>query len=79
MFGTTPINEALNLASMRLLNLKYRNHKKVLIVVSDGEFEINGSTQSLITPIDTLASLLKQSDVTIVSLYVTLSMGSYKP
>ena len=71
MFGTTPINEALNLASMRLLNLKYRNYKKVLIVVSDGEFEINGSTQSLITPIDTLASLLKQSDVTIVSLYVT--------
>ena len=71
MFGTTPISEALNSASLRLLNRKYRTYKKILIVVSDGEFEINGSTQSLHTPIHTLADLLKQSGVTIVSLYVT--------
>lgn len=71
MFGTTPISEALNSASMRLLDQKYRTHKKILIVVSDGEFEENKSTQSLHTPIHTSASLLKQSGVTIVSLYVT--------
>lgn len=71
MFGTTPISEALNFASMRLLNHKYQTHKKILLVVSDGEFETNESTQSLHTPIHTLADLLKQSGVTIVSLYVT--------
>ena len=71
MFGTTPISEALNSASMRLLNQKYRTHKKILIVVSDGEFVINESAQSLHTPIHTLSGLLKRSGVTIVSLYVT--------
>lgn len=71
MFGTTPVSEALSLSSMRLLNRKYQNHKKILIVVSDGEFEVTETTQSLHTPINTLANLLKQSGVTIVSLYVT--------
>lgn len=70
MFGTTPISEALNSASMRLLDQKYRTYKKVLVLVSDGEFEINETAQSLCTPIRTLAGLLKQSGITIISLYI---------
>ena len=71
MFGTTPIKEALNLASIRLLNSKYRAHKKVLIVVSDGEFEFSESDQLIQTPINAMSSQLKKSGIIVVSLYVT--------
>ena len=70
MFGTTPIKEAFNLASIRLLNKKYEGFQKILVVVSDGEFEIDQIEQSLRTPIHLQANLLKQAGITIVSLYV---------
>lgn len=70
MFGTTPIKEAINLASIRLLNKKYEGYQKILVVVSDGEFEIDEIEQSLKTPIHLQANLLKQAGITIVSLYV---------
>lgn len=70
LFGTTPIKEAVNQASIRLLNPKYHDCQKILVVVSDGEFEKDESDEMLRTPIDTMAKLLKQTGVTIICLYV---------
>lgn len=63
MFGSTPIGEAMNLASLRLLDRNLEQYRKVLVIVSDGEF----STRH---PVDT-ARLLKQAGVLIVCCYVT--------
>lgn len=38
LFGGTPMIEALDRASIRLLDNKYRNWVKVLIIISDGEY-----------------------------------------
>ena len=40
MFGSTPINQAVNLASLRFLDKPYQAYRKALIVISDGEFEL---------------------------------------
>ncbi|HYT42927.1 MAG TPA: vWA domain-containing protein, partial [Methylomirabilota bacterium] len=63
MFGTTPFREALDRASIRLLDKAYKNREKVLIVISDGEFE---ERQSALLSAD----LLKQRGVTIISCLV---------
>lgn len=38
IFGNTPIQDAIDRASLRLLDKKYKNWVKVLILISDGEF-----------------------------------------
>ncbi len=63
MFGSTPIHEAMNLASLRLLDKANARKEKVLVVISDGEF----STDS---PIVT-SRLLQQGKVTLVCCYLT--------
>jgi hypothetical protein len=39
MFGSTPVEEALYKASMRFTDIAHREKEKVLIIISDGEFE----------------------------------------
>jgi hypothetical protein len=63
IFGSTPIDEAIDRASIRLLDKRYRRREKALIVISDGEFETDSPLTS--------AFLLKQAGVTIVSCYIT--------
>ncbi len=70
IFGSTPVIEAINLATMRLLNKTYKNHKKLLLIISDGEFSIGTSEQNLKTPINISTNLLKGAGVSIVTLYV---------
>lgn len=60
MFGSTPFQEALDKAAIRLIDTRYSNWRKVLIVISDGEFELASS--SLVT-----VNLLKRRDVAIIS------------
>lgn len=63
MFGSTPINEAMDIVSMRLLDQTYTTWDKVLVIISDGEFKSD-------FPIY-LADLLKKADVLIISCCVT--------
>jgi hypothetical protein len=70
VFGSTPISEAINLASLRLLDRGYDGHQKILIIVSDGEFESKKLAQELHAPLATSTRLLKQADVVIITLYV---------
>jgi hypothetical protein len=63
MFGATPFREALDRASIRLLDKAYKNREKVLIIISDGEFE---EKQSAVLS----AELLKKRGVTIISCLV---------
>lgn len=63
MFGSTPINQAINLASLRFLDKPYEMYRKFLIIISDGEFE--SSTLKFET------DLLKQVGVTIICCYVS--------
>jgi hypothetical protein len=63
MFGATPIHNALKKVSLRFTDKRYSKHQKVLVVISDGEFTENA--------IPDIANLLKKSEVTIVSLYIS--------
>jgi hypothetical protein len=63
MFGTTPFREALDRAAIRLLDKTYKSREKVLIIISDGEFE---EKQSAILSAD----LLRKRGVTIISCLV---------
>jgi len=63
MFGSTPINQAINLASLRFLDKPYEAHRKFLIVISDGEFE--SATLRFET------DLLKKAGVTVICCYVS--------
>ena len=38
MFGVTPIHNAIKKASLRLLDVNFAQHQKILITISDGEF-----------------------------------------
>ncbi|MEZ4710994.1 MAG: VWA domain-containing protein [Caldilineaceae bacterium] len=62
MFGSTPIGNAIERASLRFLDKSRKNREKILIIVSDGEFESE-------YPIEVL-DLLKQSGVVVVSCYL---------
>ena len=62
MFGSTPISEAFQLASLRMLDPSVKNHKKVLLVISDGEFKTN-------IPL-WVASMLREVGVVIVCCYI---------
>lgn len=63
MFGSTPINQAINLASLRFLDKAYETYKKFLIVISDGEFES--------TTLRFETDLLKKAGVTVICCYVS--------
>jgi len=63
MFGSTPINQAINLASLRFLDKPYETYRKFLIVISDGEFE--SATLKFET------DLLKMTGVTVICCYVS--------
>src|SRR6266498_1712401 len=60
MFGATPIHNAIKKASLRLMDLNYSQHQKVLITISDGEFSDKFLPE--------VTSLLKEAGVTIISL-----------
>lgn len=60
MFGTTPLRQALDRAAIRLIDEAYKDHKKVLLVISDGEFREEAE-------IMVSANLLKRRGVTIIS------------
>jgi hypothetical protein len=59
MFGTTPISEAMQRATMRLLDKVHNKKQKFLIIISDGEFPASEP--------NIYAYLLKQIGVTIVT------------
>lgn len=63
MFGKTPMLDAMNIASVRLLERRFENYKKGLIVISDGGW-------SKAYTIDRVALLLKNQSVTIATGYV---------
>jgi len=63
MFGATPIYNTLKKASLRFTDKRYSKHQKVLVIISDGEFNENA--------IPDVADLLQKSGVAIVSLYIS--------
>ena len=60
MFGTTPFKQAIDKAAIRLIDPQHQEKKKVLLIISDGEFEEIPS--SLIT-----VDLLKRRGVVIAT------------
>jgi hypothetical protein len=63
MFGSTPINQAINLASLRFLDKPFESYRKFLVIISDGEFE--SATLRFET------DLLKKAGVTVICCYVS--------
>jgi hypothetical protein len=63
MFGTTPIRNAIKKASLRLMDINFSQHKKILITISDGEFSDDFLPEA--------TNLLKDSGVTIISLHIS--------
>lgn len=63
MFGTTPIEHALRIASLRFQDKSRKNCEKILIIISDGNFETN-------SPLVT-ANLLKSVGVRIICCCLT--------
>lgn len=60
MFGATPLRQAIDRAAIRLIDEAYKDHKKILIVISDGEFREEAEVM-------VSANLLKRRGVTIIS------------
>jgi hypothetical protein len=63
MFGSTPIDEALERSTHRFLDRANKSKQKVLLIISDGEYESN-------SPIY-LADMLKSTGVTIICSYIS--------
>ncbi len=63
MFGTTPIHNAIKKASLRLMDVNFSQHKKILITISDGEFSDKFLPEA--------TTLLKDSGITIISLHIS--------
>tara|TARA_R110001606_G_scaffold399265_1_gene583016 strand:- start:87435 stop:89021 length:1587 start_codon:yes stop_codon:yes gene_type:complete len=63
MFGGTPMLEAINLSSLRLLEKKYENYDKVLLVLSDGEYDNE-------IEVNQICTLLKNQGITIACGYI---------
>jgi hypothetical protein len=63
MFGATPIYNSLKKVSLRFTDKRYSKHQKVLVIISDGEFNERA--------IPDVADLLQKSGVAIVSLYIS--------
>src|SRR6266699_854812 len=60
MFGATPLRQALDRAAIRFIDEAYKDHKKVLLIISDGEFREEAEVM-------VSANLLKRRGVTIIS------------
>lgn len=60
MFGSTPFRKAIDLAAMRFVDETYKDHRKVLIIISDGSFR--DELEVMVS-----ADLLKKRGVTIIS------------
>ncbi len=60
MFGATPLRQALDRAAIRFIDEAYKDHQKVLIIISDGEFREEAEVM-------VSANLLKRRGVTIIS------------
>lgn len=63
MFGTTPFSQALDRAAVRFIDKSHKEKRKVLIIISDGEFE---NASSVMVSVD----LLKRRGVAIISCLV---------
>ena len=63
MFGATPAYDAIKKVSLRFTDVNYTKHRKVLVVISDGEFE----EQTILYA----ARLLQQIGVTIISIFIS--------
>ncbi len=62
MFGSTPINMVMDRVALRFLDLYHSNKKKILLIITDGEFES-------LEPIAS-SDILKKMGVIIVGCYV---------
>lgn len=60
MFGATPLRQTIDRAAIRFIDKAYKDHKKVLLIISDGEFR--EEAEVMIS-----ANLLKRRGVTIIS------------
>ncbi len=60
MFGATPLREAIDRAAIRFIDEVYKDHKKVLLIISDGEFREEAEVM-------VSANLLKRRGVIIIS------------
>jgi len=60
MFGATPLRQAIDRAAIRFIDEAYKDHQKVLIIISDGEFREEAEVM-------VSANLLKRRGVTIIS------------
>lgn len=63
MFGGTPMLEALNLATLRLLDSRFSDFDKRLLIISDGEYRNEVEVRQV-------ASLLKSENIVILCGYV---------
>jgi hypothetical protein len=64
MFGSTPFVQALDKAAIRLIDRAYSNRRKILIIISDGEFE-------QVPAVMVTTNLLKRRGVTIISCLIS--------
>ena len=71
MFGATPIYDALKRVSLRFTDARYASHRKVLVIISDGEFEEH--------TVPYAARLLQKSGVTIINLCISTDQIDGKP
>ena len=60
MFGSTPFKQAIEKAAIRLIDPQHQEKKKILLIISDGEFEEIPSTMITV-------NLLKRRGVVIVT------------
>lgn len=67
MFGIAAIKEAIDRASLRFLDKKYKRWHKILVIISDGDFSIKNS---LFNPI-IAASALQENQISIIALCVS--------
>lgn len=64
MFGGTPMLEAINRAAIRLNDKKFDDYRKILLIITDGEYDKESHVKRTI-------NLVKQSGVTIVCGYIS--------
>ncbi len=64
MFGSTPFMQAIDKAAVRFINDMYKGREKVLIIISDGDFEN-------VPAVMVAARLLKRRGVTIISCLIS--------
>lgn len=63
MFGGTPMLEAINRSALRFNDKQYKQYRKILLIISDGEFEEARQIERTI-------NLMKQEGLTVVCGYI---------